>query len=185
MQPLIRTRSRNVAKRVSTRKALLGGNIDIIVNDYTNQLIRSTTAQYHIFNEQSLINALFLMQLCTIETKRQCVTTNNDGSDQNKPRKQSNRKVDKYDLQSTFSISLLYSPIRFNQHNKQQTMGSKKDERCLLQARIEQRQARQSENYICEDEIGHTVRKINEYVNDIIQHFRSRKNNTESTEIIL
>ena len=29
--------------RISTTKALLGGNIDIIVNDYTNQQIRSTT----------------------------------------------------------------------------------------------------------------------------------------------
>jgi hypothetical protein len=38
-------------ERVSTtRKALLGGNIDIMVNDYTNQQIRSTTAQY-IFKE--------------------------------------------------------------------------------------------------------------------------------------
>jgi hypothetical protein len=40
--------------------------------------------------------------------------------------KQSSRKVDKYDLQSTFSVSLfLYSPIRSNKRNTQQTiMGS-------------------------------------------------------------
>jgi hypothetical protein len=39
---IVRTCSRKVAKRVSTRKALLGGNIDIMVNDYTIQQIRST-----------------------------------------------------------------------------------------------------------------------------------------------
>ena len=39
---VIRAFSRNVAKRVSTRKALLGGNIDIMVNNYTDQQIRIT-----------------------------------------------------------------------------------------------------------------------------------------------
>jgi hypothetical protein len=36
--------------RKTARKALHGGNIDIMVNDYTNQQIRPTMAQY-IFKE--------------------------------------------------------------------------------------------------------------------------------------
>ena len=41
----------------------------------------------------------------------------------------------------TFSVSLLYSPIRSNKRNTQQTMGSKGSRKFLFQARIEQRQS--------------------------------------------
>ena len=50
--------------------------------------------QQYIVEEQSSINTLILMQIDTIETKQQCGATNNDGSNQNGPWKQSNRKFD-------------------------------------------------------------------------------------------
>jgi hypothetical protein len=74
---------------------LLGSKIDhIMVNNDTNQQMRSTTIHLQTVGIDTYIGPLALKQIKTPESKRQCQTTDNDGSDQNRPWKQSNRKFD-------------------------------------------------------------------------------------------
>ena len=106
-------------------------------NDYTNQQIRSTT----IHLQRVVIDTNICP--CVESYTRIKPTVRNDK--QQWMQSKWTMEAIKSEIQQlvstiTFKVSLLYSPIRSNKRNMQQTMGSKEGLKILLQTRIEQRQ---------------------------------------------
>ena len=162
---MIQTRSRKVAKRISTRKALLDIKIDIMVNDYTNQQIRSTTT---IHLQRGVVIDTYIWP-CVVDSYTRIKTTVRNDNQRWKRSKRTMEAI-KSEIRQlvsmiTFKVSLLYSPIHSNKRDMQQTMGWKESRKILLQARIEQWQV---ECFIIIVRTKSGICKLNEYVKQII-----------------
>ena len=152
-----------VAKRIR-RKALMGSNIGIMVNDYTNQQIRSTTIHLQRVvidtHRCPCVDSYTWIKTTVWNDKEpwlEAIKTKNHGWKRSKWTMEA-IKSEIWQLLSmtTFNVSLLHSLIRSNKCNMQQTMGSKESrESCGSKPKLSNGRQDRVFYFNCEDKIGH------------------------------